>query len=43
MAELPGYARANPGKIAFGSNGIGSSAHLVGELIKMAAVNIAMP
>lgn len=36
MAELVEYAKANPGKIAFASNGIGSSAHLVGELIKMA-------
>ena len=35
--ELIAYAKANPGKLAFGSNGIGSSAHLVGELIKMAA------
>jgi tripartite-type tricarboxylate transporter receptor subunit TctC len=36
MAELVEYARANPGKIAYASNGIGSSAHLVGELMKMA-------
>ena len=36
MGELVAYAKANPGKIAFGSNGIGSSAHLVGEMIKLA-------
>ncbi len=35
--ELIDYARKNPGKISFASNGIGSTHHLRGELIKMAA------
>ena len=31
------YARANPGKISFGSSGVGASAHLTTELLKQAA------
>jgi tripartite-type tricarboxylate transporter receptor subunit TctC len=31
------YAKKNPGKVAYGSNGIGSSHHLRGEFIKMVA------
>lgn len=37
IRELVEYAKKNPGKLAFGSNGIGSTHHLRGELIKMAA------
>jgi len=33
--ELAKYARANPGKISFGSAGSGTSQHLAGELFKM--------
>ncbi len=35
--ELAAYARANPGKISFGSAGTGTSQHLSGELFKMVA------
>jgi tripartite-type tricarboxylate transporter receptor subunit TctC len=34
MKGLIDYARANPGKISFGSSGIGAAAHLTTELLK---------
>ena len=34
---LVDYARANPGKISFGSSGVGAAAHLTTELLKQAA------
>ena len=37
IPELMAYAKANPGKIAFGSTGVASSFHLMGERIKLAA------
>ena len=35
VAELIAYARKNPGKVSFGSSGIGSAAHLSSELLKV--------
>jgi tripartite-type tricarboxylate transporter receptor subunit TctC len=33
-SELVAYAKANPGKVSFGSSGNGSAAHLTSELLK---------
>jgi len=41
LQELVKLARAHPGKLSFGSGGVGSSNHLAGELFKsLAKVNI---
>ena len=37
VREFVDYAKKNPGKLAYGSNGIGSSHHLRGEFLKMVA------
>jgi tripartite-type tricarboxylate transporter receptor subunit TctC len=37
VRELIAYARAHPGKLAFGSAGTGTSQHLAGELFKQIA------
>ena len=33
VGELLAYAKANPGKVSFGSSGVGSAAHLTSELL----------
>ncbi len=37
VKEFIAYAKANPGKISFGSSGVGAAAHLTSELIKQVA------
>jgi tripartite-type tricarboxylate transporter receptor subunit TctC len=41
VSEFVAYAKAKPGKVAFGSSGVGASPHLSGELFKRMA-NIEM-
>jgi tripartite-type tricarboxylate transporter receptor subunit TctC len=39
--ELVAYAKANPGKLTFGSSGVGTSTHMAGEAFKQqAGINI---
>ena len=37
VKELVAYAKANPGKISFGSSGVGAAAHLTTEMLKQTA------
>ncbi len=41
LAQLIAHAKANPGKLSYASPGVGTSAHLAGEMLKqMAGINV---
>jgi tripartite-type tricarboxylate transporter receptor subunit TctC len=40
MKDLAEFARRNPGKLSYGSSGIGSFQHLVGERLKMQGIDM---
>jgi tripartite-type tricarboxylate transporter receptor subunit TctC len=40
MAELIDYAKRNPGKLTYGSSGIGSTQHLTGERLRQYGIDI---
>jgi tripartite-type tricarboxylate transporter receptor subunit TctC len=37
LQELAAYAKANPGKLSYGSAGVGTTNHLVGEMFRLQA------
>ena len=37
LTDFVAYAKANPGKLSFGSGGVGTPAHLAGELLRIKA------
>ena len=37
LAELIAFAKANPGKVNFASNGVGTTTHIVGEVLQLSA------